>query len=142
MIFIDQDLQLRGFWMGQWNERQGKSEARFANENQPSLACQWLKHASFVCQDVYDGSPWPACKGWQSISSNTQTHRFITLFLFMSYKHIIACFSAVKYSLSLQSSRHRFLRLQRSSGEKCWGIPASKVHLQGLKTLKISEIGI
>ena len=37
MKFIDQDLELRGFWMGQWNERQGKSEARFANENQQSL---------------------------------------------------------------------------------------------------------
>ena len=36
MNFIDQDLELRGFWMGQWNERQGKSEARFANENQSS----------------------------------------------------------------------------------------------------------
>ena len=44
MIFIDQDLQLRGFWMGQWNERQGKSEARFANENQQSLACQCLSN--------------------------------------------------------------------------------------------------
>ena len=37
MNLIDQDLELRGFWMGQWNERQGKSEARFANENQSRL---------------------------------------------------------------------------------------------------------
>ena len=28
MIF--KDLELRGFWMGQWNERQGRSEARMS----------------------------------------------------------------------------------------------------------------
>merc|ERR1719309_1127207 len=32
MIF--KDLQLRGFWMGQWNERQGRSELRMSMFNQ------------------------------------------------------------------------------------------------------------
>ena len=58
--------------------------------------------------------------------------------------HIIARYSTVHISTicssSPQSSCHRFLRLQRSFGEKSSWIPASKVYLQGWPNLKSSEL--